>query len=677
MRQKYVTYKWVIAKTVFWSLILGLTTALIYGWYLKQQSIEDLARIDARKTSRMAFEALYSAMEKGWSKDELDAIIQRLNNVEPQMTINAYRNENVAKLFGDRPKDAQARHNDPLIQRAMGGIDTLVTDEKVRYIYPIAVKPECLGCHTNAKVGDINGVIDVTFPINNLRVSLSTIFNAFVIFFISFVILIFGILYYRLNTLIVTPLQEFIDMIKHIINDNDIDRRVSLKTDIFEVKNIEGFFNKMLDSLQDYYEKLQEISEKDYLTGLFNRRKFESLLEFEISRATRHNRHFSVVMIDLDNFKYINDTYGHAIGDFVLKEVAHVLSQHTRQADILARIGGDEFALILPETPLEKGHLVVSKLQHYLSHTPLSVIHENVTVTASFGLAEFPTHGQTLMGMMTGSDVAMYRAKKAGKNAIATSDINDLEMSSEIQRKGEFIRHALDDNRIEPFIQPIYELSTGKVFGYEVLARVRNDHAFIAAGQFIEVAEKLGLATDIDRTIMTKGLDLREKLDMGSKRLFFNVSLSSLSNETFLEQMLLLAQGEVTKEGQCCVVFELLEREAIPNVAQVMTTLNRLKSHHIAFALDDFGSGFSSFVYLKYFDTEFVKIDGEFIKNIAVNEKDRLFVKHINDICHEFGKKTIAEYVEDEETLMLLKEMGVDYAQGYHLGRPTRMELIG
>ncbi|MDP1785588.1 MAG: EAL domain-containing protein [Sulfuricurvum sp.] len=671
--QSYTTYKKLIAKTVILSLVASLSIAFLYGVYIKQRAIDELARVDARKTSRMAFEALYSAMEKGWSKQELDAIIVRLNNVEPDMRINAYRSPIVAELFGDRINDKKIREHDPMVARAMRGEEILTGNDEIRYLYPIVVKQECLICHANAKVGDINGVIDVSYPVGNLKISLTTMINSFIVFFVIFTIIIFAILYFRLNSLLVQPLKQFIGLIQEIINKNDMAKRVSLKTKILEVKNIENYFNKMLDSIQDYYEKLQELSDRDYLTGLYNRRKFEEFLSYEIGRSLRHQHKFTIIMIDLDNFKYINDTYGHASGDLVLKEVTEIFGSNLRNADILARLGGDEFAVILPETPYENGYAVVEKLRSQLEATPISLMFDQITLTASFGIAEYPELGDSIETLLTGSDIAMYKAKKAGKNTIARADQNDQEMAAEIQKKGEFIRHAIDEDRLEPFFQPIYNIRTNELYGYEVLARIREGDRVMAAGQFIEIAESLGLATKIDQIILSKGLEARAKLMMWDKKFFFNLSTHSLFSGDYVSVIEAHNGQNLLKGENTGIVIEILEREAIHNVKALMEIIEEMKEKGIAFALDDFGSGFSSFVYLKYFNTDYVKIDGEFVKNITVNVKDRIFVKHINQIAQEFGKKTIAEYVEDEETLAILKELGVDYVQGYYFGQPHQL----
>jgi EAL domain-containing protein (putative c-di-GMP-specific phosphodiesterase class I) len=267
----------------------------------------------------------------------------------------------------------------------------------------------------------------------------------------------------------------------------------------------------------------------------------------------------------------------------------------------------------------------------------------------------------------------MYKAKRAGKNTIARADQSDQEMASEIQKKGEFLRRAIDEDCVEPFVQPIYDVQSGEIFGYEVLARIRDGQRYMAAGQFIEVAENLGFAPKIDQIILTKGLLAREERGLWDKRFFFNLSTKSLFGGDYVDVIKAHGERNPNPNSNTGITIEILEREAIHNVNGLMDIIEELKQKGISFALDDFGSGFSSFVYLKYFDTDYVKIDGEFVKNIVVNEKDRIFVKHIHQIAKEFGKETIAEYVEDIETLNILKEIGVDYAQGFHLGRPHQL----
>jgi diguanylate cyclase (GGDEF)-like protein len=475
------------------------------------------------------------------------------------------------------------------------------------------------------------------------------------------------------NKLVVRPIEHFISNMKDIINNNDISKRVLLNTKITEVKSIEEFFNRMLDSLQEYYDKLRELSDRDYLTKLYNRRKFEEFLNYEVHRSDRHKYNFCVVMIDLDNFKFINDTYGHAIGDLALKEVAQILSSLIRKSDVAARIGGDEFAIILPETNGEQAFVAITKVKDALGASIIELIEDRVHITASFGITEYPSQASSSEELMTCSDLAMYKAKRAGKNTVATVDTSDKNLSVEIFRKGEFIKNAIDEDRIIPFFQPIYDISTGKIFAYEVLARIEENGAFLSAGQFIEVAEELNLSQAIDQAVIKKGLKQRHEKAIDDCYFFFNISSKIFTDKVFINDIMSIVDKTVSG-GNGRIVFEILEREAIPNIKEFIDMIKQLKEKNVLFALDDFGAGFSSFTYLKYFDVDFVKIDGEFIKNIVVNKQDEIFVRHINGICHEFGKLTIAEYIEDENILQAVKKIGINYAQGFYLGKPGHLE---
>jgi len=672
--KREIAYKELIIRMVIVSLVLSIALGVVASFYLKSRAVNEMARNDAKKTSELVFQGLYSAMAKGWNKDDLQTIIERLNKIEPNMTVNIYRSEKVVEQFGDIKRDRIARTMDEEVKSAMLGNELLLTrsDETIRYLYPIFVKDECLACHINSKVGDVNGVIDISYPINKVKVSLSLMLNSFLIFFTIFIVAIFVTLYFNLNRLLVKPLEHFIGSMRSIIYKNDLTTRVEINTRIREVKNIETFFNKLLDSLQDYYEKLRELSDKDFLTKLYNRKKFEEFLEYEIGRAHRHEYRFCVVMIDLDNFKFINDTYGHPTGDLVLKEVSLIFESTLRNSDIVARIGGDEFAVILVETDENEGLNIVKRLKNTLADTDISIPTGKVRVTASFGVIEYPRQARELKELMTGADIAMYKAKKAGKNAVAFAEKDDAFVSMEIYKTGEFIRKAIEEDRILPFYQPIVDVNSGELYAYEVLARIKepDGEGFIGAGQFIEIAEQLDLTRKIDKIILKKAIADRQKSKNPDVCLFLNLSGKAFHDTEFIKDtMQILEDGQ--GEQKTNIVFEITEREAVPNITEFIPLIEQMRKYDIKFALDDFGSGFSSFIYLKYLDVDIVKIDGAFVKNIATSYKDEVFVRHIHEISKEFGKITVAEYVEDEETMKMLKTIGVTLAQGYHLGHPS------
>lgn len=230
------------------------------------------------------------------------------------------------------------------------------------------------------------------------------------------------------------------------------------------------------------------------------------------------------------------------------------------------------------------------------------------------------------------------------------------------------------EDRIEAFLQPIIVVQTNDVMAFEVLVRIRDGEKIIPAGEFIEIAEELGMAKELDRMIFRKGLAHYVKVTAihPQAKFFFNLFPRSFGDLDWIRGI----PDLVRSAGVPCekIVLEITEREALPNLTQVRAVIEELRTSKISVALDDFGSGFSSFLYLKYLSIDYVKIDGSFVRQIAADERDRIMVEHINDIAHQFGLKTVAEFVEDEATAKMLAEIGVDYAQGYYYGRPALPE---
>jgi diguanylate cyclase (GGDEF)-like protein len=441
-----------------------------------------------------------------------------------------------------------------------------------------------------------------------------------------------------------------------------------------ELKHLAEYFNHLLKTIQEYNTRLEELSIRDPLTGLYNRRKFEEFLQHEIVRATRHERAFSLMMIDLDNFKYINDTFGHPVGDMVLKELTAMLAVGLRKGDVLARLGGDEFAVILPETPAVAGLNVANKLHQALASREFELPVGKIRTTASFSLVSFPEDGKTQGEITAAMDVVLYKAKTRGKNQVMTADSEEDRSMMTIFRQGDLLRNAIREGRIEAFLQPIVEVGTGAVMAYEVLVRIRDGETIIPAGEFIEVAEELGMAQELDREVFRKGLAHYAKIARRDPRakMFFNLFPRSFNDLEWVRGIPELVRGA----GVPCenIVLELTEREALPNLIQVRAVIEELRRARISVALDDFGSGFSSFLYLKYLAIDYVKIEGSFVRQIVADERDRIMVEHINGMAHQFGLKTVAEFVEDEATANMLVEIGVDYAQGYYFGRPALPE---
>jgi len=653
-------------------LSLSLIVIFLISSNIKQKAIEDLSREDARQTAELIFQSLYSVMSDGWNKREILATIERLNKAAPKMKIAAYRGRPVIKEFGDIPGEAQIRDSDPLIRQALdSGKEILKTSESdIRFIYPVIVSDACTRCHEEARPGDTNGVIDIRYPIENLKISLSLIINIMLGYFVLIIALLFTGLFFKLKVFVIKPIITLSAIMGEITHSADLSKRVRHSGWIREIHHLTDYFNRMLVTLQDFQHRLEELSARDPLTGLYNRRKFEQFLDNEVDRATRHRRSFCLLMIDLDNFKHINDTYGHPIGDMALQKLALLLKGQTRKSDVIARLGGDEFAIILPETDFEHGLSSAEKLRHILASSALELPDCNIRISGSFGVVSYPQNGDDVENLNIAMDVAMYKAKHSGKNCVAVLDEKEKGAEMEVFKKGEFLRLALEEDRVAAFLQPIVSIPMpGGVYAYKVLARIEHKGDYITANEFIHAAEELGLTVELDTDVFKKGIAYLASHPLDKTKLFFNLASRTLAKEEAIREMVAFAKRMKIQLNR--IVFEITEREALPRISELSQLIDELHELGIEFALDDFGSGFSSFLYLKYLSVDYVKIEESFVRQLAVDRRDRIMVEHIASIANQFGISTIAEMVEDKETHQLLQTYGIHYAQGYYYGRPS------
>ncbi len=422
--------------------------------------------------------------------------------------------------------------------------------------------------------------------------------------------------------------------------------------------------------------ELEYYSTHDPLTGLHNRRYFNEMLEYEIGRSERHNHEFSILMLDLDDFKDVNDTYGHPCGDLVLKQTAEAMTSSMRKGDLVTRIGGDEFAIILTEIDKEKALVVAEKLRGELRRIPfMGTNGKTFHITTSIGLVTFPHDARNSSDLMTGVDLGLYRAKEMGKDGVCVLDSIDdhIQANRGSRNYVETLRNALSEDRVIPYYQPIIDCKTGNIFAYETLARlIEPNGETVAAGAFIETIEKYGLGRELDRAIINKALiAMRGKISGGdnSFRLFINLSAQEIQGRGvlgFAEQLC----GEFYIPPHV-IVFEILERDAIGDMTHMRKFLSDLRKKGFSFALDDFGSGYNSFHYLRELHFDYVKLDGAFVRNILISKVDYTLVHNLIRLCQGLGILTVAEFVESAEILDELKKMGVDYAQGYYLGMPS------
>lgn len=420
-------------------------------------------------------------------------------------------------------------------------------------------------------------------------------------------------------------------------------------------------------------ELLRFHAERDPLTGLFNRRRLDQELARWTAETERHATPCTLLLCDLDNLKLVNDTLGHQAGDEIIKAVAETIGSRLRETDVLARIGGDEFAVLLPHTDVTQAGTVAESLRCAVSELTALVGPRAVRTTLSIGVAGLE-QGRSVRQSTTAADTALYDAKRHGRNRVATSSPGpSKEHTGEQLSWLEHIRTALAENRFELHAQPITELRTGEVRCLELLIRLRERNGrMIMPTAFIPIAERFGLIAEIDRWVICAATRLAAQ-DLREIRYTVNLSATSIGDPGVLG--LIDHEIRAAKIDPGRLTFEFTETAVITDLVAARAFTTGLARIGCASALDDFGAGFSSFSYLKDLRVDYLKIDGEFIRNLSGSPDDRVLVKAIIDVAHGLHKQTIAEFVGDAETLELLRDYGVDYAQGFHLGPPLPLAM--
>ena len=422
--------------------------------------------------------------------------------------------------------------------------------------------------------------------------------------------------------------------------------------------------------------ELEYYAVHDPLTGLHNRRQFNDLLRYEIGRSERHKHEFSVLMLDLDDFKDINDSYGHPTGDSALCAIASILLEHTRNGDFCARVGGDEFAIILTETGSKGAQIVAENVGRALREMALTSTQGNrFHLTVSIGVSTYPVDGQTIDNLLEGVDAAMYKAKDMGKDSVCAFDVTEARVSiRETRDNAENLREALKEGLIVPYYQSIVNCQTGELYAFEALARLKSPTGeTTAAASFIETIDKYGMARDLDLTMINSAFAAKRACMDADRpeskaKTFINLSVQEIQGRGILGYAEELCQElQLPPES---IVFELLEREAIGDMTNMRRFLTNLRRKGFAFALDDFGTGYNSFHYLRELRFEYVKIDGAFVRNILNSKIDYALVHNLSRLCQDIGILTVAEFVENQGIWEALKDMGINYAQGYHISMP-------
>ena len=419
----------------------------------------------------------------------------------------------------------------------------------------------------------------------------------------------------------------------------------------------------------------------DTLTGLYNRREFERQLSELILEAKNNHSQHALCYIDLDQFKVINDTNGHIVGDKLLQQLTYIIKEHVRDADMLARLGGDEFGLLLINCDLKSSLKIAEALRKTIKDFRFSWNKNTFELGASIGLVPILDTSVSPAEILSEADAACYAAKEKGRNRVQVYQTGNLELA---RRHGEMqwvarINDAINEDRLVLYAQPIIALNSNNDHYFEILLRLIDDNGTVIEPMaFIPAAERYNLMPDIDYIVIKKSIKTLSEYHHSSRTLVNNIKFSinlsgaTLGKDDLLDYIRNLIKMYKVPNNAIC--FEITETAAIGNLEQAANLIKALSAEGCSFALDDFGSGLCSFSYLKSLPVDYLKIDGAFVRGITKDKVDYTVVKSASQIARVLNMKTIAEYVENKNIIPVLRELGVDYSQGFSLGRPEPVE---
>jgi diguanylate cyclase (GGDEF)-like protein len=424
--------------------------------------------------------------------------------------------------------------------------------------------------------------------------------------------------------------------------------------------------------------ELRYLADHDSLTGLLDRRRFRAELDQYVSFSARYGGRGAVMIVDIDGLKGVNDALGHHAGDNLIRQVAAVMRERVRTTDIVARLSGDEFAILMPQTDVEGAMQLGEDLRAQVAES-VRPISDAEAATISVGVTMFGggEKGSGSEAVLVAADQAMYRAKEGGRNQIALFRDPDEPQRDPVRQQttAARIRDALTEDRLSLHTQPIRDLSSGGIERYELLLRMTDDDgALLPAASFIEAAERSGMIQELDRWVVARALELLAERERQGAPLSLHVNLSgaSLTDVSVLEFIERRLDEGGADPTRC--TFEITETANVYDYERATGFADRLTEFGCQVAIDDYGAGFGPFHYLKRIPFDLIKIDGSFVRDMPRSDADQLTVQAIVQIARGLGKATIAEYVQDDETAQMLREYGVDMAQGYHLGRPMGLD---
>jgi Amt family ammonium transporter len=426
------------------------------------------------------------------------------------------------------------------------------------------------------------------------------------------------------------------------------------------------------------FRQLSYQASHDAVTGLINRREFENRLVEALDSTYENNEQtYALLYIDLDQFKVVNDTFGHTAGDELLLQISELLQGNIRSTDVLARLGGDEFGILLERCTEARATEVAEAIRSAVEEYRFEWQEAFSSMRCSIGVVMVTHESPNVASVMSSADVACYSAKDMGRNQIHLYQDSDASLRHEEMKWVSRITSAVEEDRLELFYQPIIGIGKDNSESrghYELLLRMRDENGeLVMPDMFIPAAERYNLMSKLDRWVIHEALtelaDRSSDADTAHFTIAINLSGTSLSEDRFLEYVINELEKQKLPAGAIC--FEITETAAISNLPRVIHFMQTLKKLGCMFSLDDFGSGLSSFTYLKNLPVDYLKIDGQFIRNVAEDAVDESMVMAINQVGKAMGIETIAERVETKQVLDKLSELGVEFAQGYYIARPA------
>ena len=649
-----ISNKKLIFQIILILIISSISAIFISTVYIKKLALHNLGEDDAKKTSTLIFEIMNTKMQEGWKKEDLVSIINNLEHIREGLNISSYRSEKVEELYGVIKEDKKIVQNDTLIQKAMQGEKQFLIqkDGSIRYLYPMIVKQQCITCHNNAQIGDVNGVLEITYPPNEIKISLDMLIKYFLSFFITFTIISFVILYFIISKKIINPIIKFTEHIEEITENTELLRKSDLKPKIKEIYILENSFNKLLMKIKFFYTKVIEGLYTDSLTSLSNNTKLKEDL--------KHNDINTLMIINIDSFTEINNFYGVKAGDEILIQVSKYLKKEVKHIGKPYRLYGDEFA-ILTHKNIGKDDCI--NLLDTLNKKSFSYLDTPIEVQLSMGVAYNEEER-----IIEKAIIALRTAKN--KKSIYEEYDNSLELQEKYSNHITWrlnIKEALLNDNILIFFQPIKNLKNNSIDKYECLVRLDLNNKIHLPFEFLEISKKAKLYPMITKRVIEKSFKYFNERPNYSFSI--NISMDDILNNStvsFLFEM--LQKYNIGSQ----LIVELLESEELNDFDIVKEFVDKIKKYEVKIAIDDFGSGYSNFTYLINLNVDFIKIDSSLVKDLDTNNDSRTIVESIVNFAKHKNIKTVAEMVHKKEIEDILKEIEVDYVQGFYIGKPEK-----